>query len=297
MLKSVRVLAMWASLCGAISAQSVGHPKFLDRARIQHGNSGVTVTANDSLPLFQALYAIRLEYGWQINWEEAPGYSHFDVVDDTASKWRASHPGEKGVTRPSGGMFTGTFTEPNEASGSEAERLALSRLVEEYNTSDNPGKYAVRVDADGQVTIIGTAVKDETGALKKISPLLDTPVTVPQAMRSVSDTIELILTTLESAADRKVIFGAESRSLFMTTQATVGGEGVPARELLKQALASTKRTLQYDLSFDPDVPVYILNVSPTIREEEDGSGGRKLVPAPHHSSEPAASVPAVEPKD
>jgi hypothetical protein len=58
----------------------------------------------------------------------------------------------------------------------------------------------------------------------------------------------------------------------------MGGERIPARDLLKQAFASTKRSLQYDLCLNSDAPVYLLSVSLTMREESDGLGGRKLVP-------------------
>ena len=267
-----------ALLCAFISAQTT-HPKFFDRARIQHGDSGVTVTANDSIPLFQAIDALRLEYGWQINWESAPCYSHFDVVDDTVPSWRVAHPGERGVTRPAGGLFTGTFQEPKEASDRGAERLVLMRLIEEYNATSNPGRYVLRADPHGQFTVVGTAVRDETGALQEALPLLDTPVTLAKAPRSVYDTIKSILGSLQSATGRQVLFAAASTSLFRTTEATTGGERVPARELLSQALASTKRPIQYDIFFNPDVPVYILNVSSALRAEDDGLGGRKLVPA------------------
>jgi hypothetical protein len=272
------MLTVLALLCELISAQSTTRPNFLDRARIQHGDSGVTITANDSIPLLQALYAVRLEYGWQINWEEAPCFSHFDLVDDTGPKWRAAHPDAKGVTRPAGGLFTATFPEPK-PSDPHAERLVLARLIEEYNATDNPGRYVLRVDPDGQLTVVGTEVRDETGALQEISPLLDTPLTLAKAPRTIYDTIKSILGALQSATGRQVLFAASSSSLFMTTQATIGGERVPARELLKQALASTKRPIQYDLGFNPDVPVYMLSPSPAMREEDDGLGGRRLVPA------------------
>jgi hypothetical protein len=132
-------------------------------------------------------------------------------------------------------------------------------LIEEYNATDNPGRYALRIDSDGQFTVVGTKVRDETGALEEISPLLDTPLTLVKAPRSVYDTIKSILGALQSATGREVLFAAASSSLFRITQATIGGEGVPARELLRQALASTKRPIQYDLGFNPDVPVYILS--------------------------------------
>lgn len=278
MLKCMRVIAALAWLCEPAWAQSTIRPEYFDHARILHSGSVVTVTANDSTPLFQALDAVRLEYGWQISWEEAPCFSHFDLVDATAPKWRAAHPGEKGATRSAGGLFTGTFAEPKEASDSGAKRLALAKMIEEYNATENPGRYVLLVDSDGQLTIVGTRVRNETGALQEISPLLDTPLTLAKVPRTVYDTIKSILGALQSATGKEVIFGAASSSLFRTTQATIGGERVPARELLKRALASTNRPIQYDLSFNPDVPVYILNLSPAMRQEDDGLGGRRLAP-------------------
>jgi hypothetical protein len=276
--KIVRTISLLALLAaGAASAQSTRPAGFLDRAIIKHGGTDVTVLADDSTPLLQAIAALRLEYGWQINSEGAPGYSRFDVVDDTAPKWRAAHPSEKGVTRPAGGLFTASFPEP---SGAVGERDALARLIDAYNATGNPGKYVLRVGSDGQMDVIGTQVRDETGALQEISPLLDTPITLAKKSRNVYDTIESILEALHSATGKKVLFAVMSGSLFINTQVTMGGESRrPARELLKQALAATQQPLQYDLGLNPDVPVYILSVSPVLKEEDDRLGGRTLVPA------------------
>jgi hypothetical protein len=278
MLKHMFRVMILVLLYGLLAAQSTTRPKYLDHARIRHDDSTVTVTAYDPIPLFQAICAIRLAYGWQINWEAAPGYSRFDAVDDTDPKWRDAHPDAKGVTRPSGGVFTASFSEPKDTSDPTAERLVLAKIIEEYNTTDNPGRYALRVDLDGQLTIVGTAVRDETGTLETVSPLLETPVIISKAPRTAYETITVLLSALQSVTGRQVLFGAVSSSLFRTTQVTAGGEKVPAREVLRQALASTKRPIQYDLSFDPDVPVYVLNVSPAMTEGDDGLGGRKLVP-------------------
>jgi hypothetical protein len=277
-LKSVCITTALAVLSGLTSAQSTPRPRFLDHALIQHSEAGVTVVAKDSLPLLQAISDLRLEYGWQVNWESAPGYSHFDVVDDTDPEWRAAHPGAKGVTRPAGGLFRGTFPEPKEASNPAAERNVLTTLIHEYNATNNPGKYVLRVDSDGQLTVIGTQVRDETGALQETSPLQDTPLSLVKAPRSVDDAIRSILGALQSATGKKVLFAVASSSLFINTQVTVGGERIPARDLLKEAFASTKRLLQYDLCFNADVPVYILSTSLAMKEEDNGLGGRKVVP-------------------
>lgn len=278
MLNNVRIITALALSSGLVWAQSPTRSKYLEQARIQHGDSAATVVANDPIPLFQAIRAVRLEYGWQVNWESAPGYSRFDVVDDTGPKWRAAHPGAKGVTRPAGGAFTGTFPEPKETLDPDVERLVLTNLIQEYNATDNPGKYALRASSEGEFTVVGTAVRDETGAIQEMPLVLDTRITLVKAQRNVYDAIESILGAIESTTGTKVLFAAASSSLFMTTQATVGGEKVPARELLRQALAGTKLPIQYDLFFNSDVPVYVLNVSPAVRAEENGLGGQKLVP-------------------
>ncbi|HEY6770658.1 MAG TPA: hypothetical protein VI386_38430 [Candidatus Sulfotelmatobacter sp.] len=277
MLKFAQHLAALCLLSGLISAQAAVRPRFFDRARIQHSDSGVTITAFESIPLLQAISAVRLEYGWQVNWEEAPCFSHFDLVDDTNSKWRAAHPDAKGVTRPAGGMFRATFPEPKQSDPS-AKRAVLAKLIEEYNATDNPGKYALRIDSDGQLTVVGTEVRDEIGTLQEIRPLLDTPLTLAKAPRTVYETVKSILGALQSATGQEVLFAAASSSLFRTTQAMIGGERVPARELLKQAFAVTNRPIQYDLGFNPDVPVYILSPSPATKEEDDGSG-RQIAPS------------------
>ena len=274
----LRLILAVTLISGLAAAQSVPRPKFFDHAVIQHSGPEVTVVANDPIPLLQAVSDLRLEYGWRINWESAPGYSHFDLVDATDPKWRAAHPGEKGATRPAGGLFTATFPEPKEASNVSDERDALARLIDEYNATDNPGKYILRAEADGKFTIIGTRIRDETGALREMQPLLDTPVTLAKAPRNVYDTIEAILGALQSVTGKKVLFVAASSSLFINTQVNMGGEKVPARDLLQQAFASTNRPLQYDLCLNSDVPVYLLNVSLTMIAEADGLGGRKLVP-------------------
>jgi|SRR5271157_3872655 len=272
--KIIRIVGLLALLVGVASAQSAPSTGFLDRAVIKHGGAEATVVANDSTPLLQAISALRLAYGWQINWESAPGYSRFDVVDDTAPKWRATHPNEKGVTRPAGGVFTASFPEPSDVSG---ERDVLTRLIDAYNITGNPGKYVLRVDSKGQISVTGTQVRDETGAPQEISPLLDTPITLVKKPRNVYDTIESILDALQSVTGKRTLFAVVSSSLFINTQVTIGGESRPARELLKQALASTQRLLQYDLGFNADVPVYILSVSPVLKEVHDGIAGRKLV--------------------
>ena len=273
------VLTLFSPLA---SAQSTTRPKYLDHAVIQHSGSAATVTANFPVPLFQAISAIREEYGWQVNWEEAPCYSRFDVVDDTGPRWRAAHPDAKGVTRRAGGLFASTFPEPTGAPGA-TEGDVLAKVIQDYNATDNPGKYALRTSADGQFTVVGIEVRDETGALQQVRPMLDTLLTVEKRIRNAHDSVNAVLGALSAATSKNAIMISEPNNLFRDTQVTVGGQNAEARQLLRQVFDGTHRPMQYDLGFDPDKSgVYILNVSFAAKAEDDGSGRRRLVPVDRH---------------
>jgi len=122
----------------------------------------------------QAVEAISQEYGWIVDFEDPLYQSHFDLVDATDPEWRASHPNEKGATRVSGGLFQSSFPEPSSIPSGNAEEQVLQKLVADYNSSGNPGKFSVRKEADGRYALVGVSRKDETGKDETVNPLLDT---------------------------------------------------------------------------------------------------------------------------
>jgi hypothetical protein len=271
-------VAVLLLLAGLASAQSTSGPKYLDRAMIQHRDSTATVTANYPTPLFQAVDGIRQEYGWQVNWEEAPCYSHFDVVDDTSPRWRAAHPNAEGVTRRGGGPLASTFPEPKTGELATEEET-LRQVIADYNATENPGKYVLRAGPGRQFTVVGTEVKDDSGTLEKVIPILDMPISVNTQPRSATDALDAILQALSSASGKHVTLMSLPNNLFRDTQVALEGHNVTARQLLQDLFHYIPRPLQYDLGFDPDhSSVYILNVSVTAKSELDQDGRRLLVP-------------------
>jgi hypothetical protein len=256
------------------SAQSTTRPVYLDHAVVQQEKGTVTVVANAPLPLFQVISAFREEFGWRIDWEQAPGYTRFDVVDDTGPRWRSAHPDARGVTRPAGGRFTTSF--PASLLASQAH--VLTKILQDYNVNENPGRYTLLLDPHGRFTVVGTQVKDDSGQLRPIPPLLDTSLSINSQKRNVYETVRVIVAALSAATGKKVIIMSVPNNLFRNTEATIGGGDLTARQLLQQALDSTRRPLQYDFGYDPDVPVYILNVSLAAKAEDDVVGGRTHVP-------------------
>lgn len=279
MLKHKAIIVVPTLLCGLVLAQSTTRPKYMDRAAMEHKNSVVTLFANHSIPLFQAVTALREEYGWKVNWESAPGYSRFDLVDDTAPKRRLEHPGVKGVTRPTGGAFSSTFPEPRDPSAAGGEGDVVAKVIEDYNATDSPGKYVLLRGPEGDFTVVGSKVRDGTGALEEVRPLLETPIVIGKETRSIEGTLYAIFDALRLATGKKVMLAVASSSLLRNTPVTVGGdELVPARELVRQALAGSKRPLQYDLLYNADVPSYGLNISMASKVQVDLSGRRRLIP-------------------
>lgn len=259
-------------------SESPTRPEYLDRAIVEQEGSHVEVRANSPLPLLQALSALDEKFGWQVNWEQAPGSSRFDTVDDTAPNWRAAHPETKGVTRASGGAFRSMLPKVEDTGSSQEILRVLTKLVEDYNATNNPGKYIVEVSPTGAITIIGNQVTDESNTLRTVRPLMDTPISLARESRSLGDTVSLLLSRLSEATGKKVVLMSYPNNEFRTAMVIVGGKPLSARELLQEALIKSRRPFQYELSFDPDVPAYILNVSVARKVIDDGAGGHVPVP-------------------
>lgn len=182
-----------------------------------------------------------------------------------------------GVTRKAGGLFASTFPEPK-AGVIAAEEEILRKVIRDYNATENPGKYVLRV-GPGEFTVVGTEVRDDEGSLQKITPILDTPISVDALPRSATEALDTILQALSSASGRRVILMSLPNNLFKDTQVTLGGHNVTARELLLELFHEIQRPLQYDLGFDPDhSSVYILNVSMATKAELGQNGQRLPVP-------------------
>ena len=187
-------------------AQAPAKSSFMDAGVIQHEGTTGTLTANFPRPLVQAIETISQEYGWIVDFEDPLYRSHFDLVDATDPAWRAIHPNDKGATRVAGGLFQSSFPEPSTITDN-AEEQTLQRLVSDYNSSGNPGKFIVRKEAEGRYAVIGVSRRDETGKDEAVNALLDTSVSMPMQQRDATATLQLIADTLTANTGVKVHLG------------------------------------------------------------------------------------------
>jgi len=233
----------------------------------------------------QAVEGISEEYGWIVDFEDPLYRSQFDLADSTDPGWRASHPTEKGALRVSGGLFESNFPEPSSIPGANAEERELEKLIADYNSSGNPGKFAVRQQADGRYAVVGVARKDDTGKDEVVSALLDTAISFPVQRRDAKATLNLIVDTLTANTGVKVYLGTIGLSSdpLQEAELAIGGTNVPARTLLLQALEGISTTsphfrgvFVWNFLFDADSNAYWLRLRSATRTETDGNGKKVI---------------------
>jgi hypothetical protein len=237
---------------------------------IEHKDAAATVIANDPRPLLQSIDALQDEYGWRgwlFDYEDPPYQSGYDLVDATVAEWRAAHPNAKGVTVPAGGKFESTYTEPAKANFSSLEiEAALNKVVGDYNKTENPGKFAVRKEAQNRFAIIGIRIRDEGGNSQPVGNILDLPISLASEQRGAEETFTLIAKLLSAKAGIAVAYGGYggmADNCASQSKVTVGGENLPARMLIQQTTEHMNCIRIWRLLYDADEKKYFL----TFRNE------------------------------
>lgn len=249
-------------------------------AVVQHGEGSARVIAHQARPLASALSAVAREYGWILYFEDPPYHSHYDVIDDTDPKWRATHPAEKGALRIAGGAFESRYREGPDIRSSAGQEATLKGIVTDYNASGNPGKFIVRPMGEGYA-VIGQAVKDDNGTDQKVPAILDTPISLAPQSRDPREAVSLILATLSKVTQRKVVFMSYPLNIFRSAgKVDFGGNDIPARKLLAQVLDETCSWcfLQWDLLYDPDMDAFSLLVNVAVQAKTNAQGYTRFVP-------------------
>jgi hypothetical protein len=243
---------------------------FMPKALVKHQAGSATVIANDPRPLFQAITAVREEYGWAVNYEDPPYFRKYDLVDDTDPQWRAAHPGSKGVTIPAGGFFQSSYPEGQIIYTASGEEEVLRKIVSDCNRTNNPGKFRVLRNGNGSFSVIGISSRNANGNLQNVIPILETRISLPNSKRSGAQTVNLILIVLSARLGKTVVLGTMAVNLMMQAQIEIGGDNVSARSLLVQMLdavsawffQATGHALQllYDVNYDGDDNCYSLGI-------------------------------------
>ena len=151
---------------------------------------------------------------------------------------------------------------------SDGERVVqVNLLLAIYRQNKLPGDFKVE-QANGMLYVTPTKVLGTSGALREVISLMLTPVTIPYANRSASDTADAIWNAVYKATGLRIAIG--DFPFWPTDAVSFGVNGEPARDALAKlfAQAAPSKPLSYRLLFDPRTELprpfdYMLNVHAT----------------------------------
>ncbi len=157
----------------------------------------------------------------------------------------------------------------------------MQKLVADYNSSGNPGKFIVRTQAEGRYAVIGVSRRDDSGKNQSINAPLDTAISIPVQQRDARATLQLIVDSVTANSGVKVYLGMTGLSSdpLQDSELTIGGSNVPARTLLLQALEGVSTTsphfrkiFVWEFLFDADMNAYYLNLRTATKTTTDANG-------------------------
>src|SRR5580692_11569525 len=142
----VRMIRMKLIKCGmllsvfaayhALTQTTQSASPYLRDATISENAGMIRINANSTRPLVQILDALCQKYGWLVNYED-PQYITPQVLKSESGSNSHSH-------IPDGGSFSVEFP-----AAAFDENKTLRLLVDSYNRSNNPGRFDVRRNAEG----------------------------------------------------------------------------------------------------------------------------------------------------
>lgn len=264
---------------GSGPARPQSRDRFMKEGVITRNGNTATVKTNDARPLAQAIQAVSEEYGWVVDYED-PIYSDSETIDATNPEWRATHPNAPIVRGIAGSAFQCEFDERSALASTTGEEAALEKIIAEYNTSGNPGKFMVRDEGEETFNPEIPGFKKSVAhrySIVGVSGILDTPVSIAVERRSAQATIDLIARELSTKTNMKVFNGGFANNLLIHSEVNVGGENLSARNLLIKTLNATQRPQIWRFLFDPGSNTYVFNIQTTARVERDAEGKKRLI--------------------
>jgi hypothetical protein len=211
----------------------------------------------------EAMDTLIERYGYVITLETPPYVYEDDLQDERALRsdldldrlpktggpiWAA-----KGVSL--------TLTLPPAGSVARAVDMwtVMKQLAREAAKSDHGAHW--RVEQQGDVFhLIPTEVRDASGKWVAQTPLLDTPVSLPSAERSLLGSLQAVCSQLEGPAHARVGLLQYPLNTLHYTRSVVGAKQETARSVITKILGSTGTSFAWRIFYDIPMNAYLLSV-------------------------------------
>lgn len=237
--------------------------------------ASLTLTVDDPRPLAAACDKIEELSGFAVNYEDGPYANAIDLRDVTdqvlTPNQRASAGPDFHIIVPRGGPLSATV--PVQASNSKIGSLAEAQDAALAFVNANKSSGQVFHSELGNVALFvwPEMLKDASGNLQPVTPVLSAQISFPQASRTAFETLRLILQAVSQATGSNVDIGTIPIKGFAISKVNIGADKEPARSViirLFQAMITSNGanaalvppTLSYRLFYGYNVRGYALNV-------------------------------------
>lgn len=270
---------LWISY---VHCQMVSAPPSAVNDKIVHENIGAptaTVFTYGRRPLEEALIRFNREYGWAIDYEDAPVVDASEIVDDNAS-FRLNDPNypEKELF-PKGQPFTATVSEDQPGSADVA--TVLQQLLTIYNASGNPGHYRLARTSQGTFVMEGDRYRSESGGEVSYAPVLGCVISANIPPSQLHDALEIVAASLNNTCrgsnlnvDYAALLGEQ------LTSGKVSGtyDVMSAREIIVSLLSQEPGLMFYTVDYIPGIRQFNLYTWLTFKRKTIVVGDERLEP-------------------
>jgi hypothetical protein len=265
-------------------ASTARSPQQQDRRIVHHndGSSTATVFTYGHMPLQEAILTINEEYGWGINYEDVPTVNASELVDENAELRRLNqgfHEDLMDGLSPKAKPFSSTFTELDTRHADKD--TVLQKLLSDYNSSPNPGKFRLERTAQNSYVVIGVKYKSETGDEVEYKPILDCPISLYIPPTNLHHALQLVAGEVnktcanELHAKLTADYTAEDSKSLGTENAFGNFQTEPARNVIESLLGQDDRLLYYSVQYVAGINEYYLQTW-TARKSVTGVDGKRF---------------------
>lgn len=198
------------------------------------GTHATVVAGGWGIALRLAIEALNKEYKWTVDYEQPV----FSGASDLCTL--------NGYPQLDFTWFRANYLETRErmVSSADQERV-LRKVVNAYNHSGNPGRFAVRKEGRGHYAVVGLYVADDQGKLQKASRLLGARVSIPRQQGNTSETVQLVLAELFE--QRVMAANGVSAAQPHGAGGATGTQNAPAWKLLRWSLQRDRNKAAWTL--------------------------------------------------
>ncbi len=250
-----------------------------------------TVNVRDSRPLSALGLEVQARTGVPINYED-PRYENAADLEDvtdrimSAEQKAQAQPGVR-IVVPKGGTLAASVSfdqkraKPDLLSATSAMNAAI---LAQNDAGVLSPKFEMST-VGNSLFVRPLQVRDASGQMRRVSPVLDTRVTVPRGTRSVIATLEVLLKQVSATSGYTIHLGTMPIRTMMTTQVTVGADQEAASAVLARMLAdisnisaglASNPRFSYVMYFDAKQRSYAFNVQKIPDSFTEGSSRTDL---------------------